>query len=121
MHFRRNRPSTALRAETPLREVIDAEIKAVWQREKISPAGRADDAAFLRRIHLDLVGTIPTYEETPQFLVDPCNKRAKLIDRLLEDPRYATHMADIWQPILFGRNPSSAPSCSRTLRCYTNG
>jgi hypothetical protein len=96
-----------VRAETPLRQVIDAEVKAVWEREKITPAGRADDGTFLRRLYLDLVGTVPTYEETRQFLADTAaDKRAKLIDRLLDDPRYATHMADIWKPILITRNPT---------------
>jgi hypothetical protein len=95
------------RAETPLRQVIDAEVKAVWEREKITPSGRADDGTFIRRIYIDLVGTNPTYEETRQFLADTAaDKRATLIDRLLDDPRYATHMADIWKPILIGRNPT---------------
>jgi hypothetical protein len=94
-------------AEMPLRQVIDKEVKAGWQRKKITPAGRADDAAFLRRIYIDLVGTIPTLDETRQFLGDTAlDKRSKLIDRLLEDPRYATHMADIWLPLLISRNPT---------------
>ena len=96
-----------VRAETPLRQVIDAEMKAVWQREKITPAGRADDTTFLRCIYIDLVGTIPTIDETRQFLKDGApDKRSKLIDRLLKDPRYATHMADIWLPILISRSPA---------------
>src|SRR5579862_4475155 len=91
-------------AEPPLRQVIDTEVRAAWQREKITPAGRADDATFIRRIYLDLVGTIPTLDETRQFLQDAAtDKRARLIDRLLEDPRYATHQADIWNPLLIGR------------------
>jgi hypothetical protein len=95
------------RAETPLRQQIDTEMKAVWQREKITPAARTDDAAFIRRIYIDLVGSIPTADETRQFLKDTAaDKRARLIDRLLDDPRYASHMADIWQPILIGRNPA---------------
>jgi hypothetical protein len=95
------------RAETPLRQVIDAETKAAWQKEKIAPAGRADDAAFLRRVYIDVAGTIPTMDETRLFLRDTApDKRSKLIDRLLDDPRYATHMADIWLPLLIGRNPA---------------
>jgi hypothetical protein len=35
---------------------------------------------------------------------DP-QKRTKLIDRLLDDPRHATHQADVWDLTLFGRNP----------------
>ena len=77
-------------AETPLRQVIDAELQAAWKREKVTPAGRADDATFLRRVYLDLVGTIPTADEATAFLddTDP-DKREKLIDRLLADPRFA--------------------------------
>jgi hypothetical protein len=100
-------PGRPVRAKTPLRHVIDTEVKAVWQREKITPAGRADDDAFVRRIYIDLVGTIPTIDETRHFLRDTArDKRSKLIDRLLKDPRYATHMADIWLPMLISRNPT---------------
>ena len=100
--------TSAVRAQDkPLRQIIDAEIKAAWQREKITPATRADDAMFLRRVHLDIVGTIPTAAEVRIFLkdADP-QKRAKLIDRLLDDPRFATHQANVWDMVLFGRNPA---------------
>ena len=59
-------------------------------QEKVNPARPADDAEFLRRVYLDLVGIIPTHEEAKAFLDDKApDKRAKLIDRLLEHPRYA--------------------------------
>jgi hypothetical protein len=93
--------------EKPLRQLIDAEMQKAWQREKITPAGRCDDATFLRRIYLDLVGTVPTYQETTKFLADPDpKKREKLIDRLLDDPRYATEQAHVWDLAFFGRNPA---------------
>jgi hypothetical protein len=57
-------------AETALRNVIDREITAGWERDKISPAPAANDSEFLRRVQLDLVGGIPTYEETVAFLAD---------------------------------------------------
>jgi hypothetical protein len=93
-------------ADRPLRQVIDDEVRAAWQREKVTPAGRADDATFLRRVYLDLVGTIPTDDEARQFLqgADP-KKRAALIDRLLADPRFAVQQANVWDLVLFGRNP----------------
>ncbi|HYT92824.1 MAG TPA: DUF1549 domain-containing protein [Gemmataceae bacterium] len=91
--------------EKPLRQVIDAEVRSVWQREKLAPAPRSADAAFLRRIYLDLVGTIPTAEEAKHFRADAdAKKHEKLIDRLLADPRFATHQADVWDLTLFGRN-----------------
>ncbi|HEV7405225.1 MAG TPA: DUF1549 domain-containing protein [Chthoniobacteraceae bacterium] len=97
---------TAQAAEAPVRQAIDAEVRAVWAKEKITPAPKADDATFLRRVHLDLVGTIPTYEEARQFLEDAdAGKRDKLIQRLLDDPRYAQQQAAVWDLTLFGRNP----------------
>jgi hypothetical protein len=90
--------------EQPLRQVIDAEVRAAWQREKVVPAARSADATFLRRIYLDLLGTIPTHDEAKRFLADTDpNKRERLIDNLLADPRFATHQADVWDLTLFGR------------------
>src|SRR5947207_15707327 len=81
-------------------------MRTAWQREKITPPGRADDASFLRRVHVDLVGVIPSYEEVTKFLADPDpKKRENVIDRLLDDPRFAANQADVWDLVLFGRNP----------------
>jgi hypothetical protein len=93
-------------AEKPLRQIIDAEVRAAWEREKVTPAKPATDAEFLRRVYLDLAGSIPTYEETVAFLdsKEPA-KREQLIDRLLADPRFAQHQADVWDLVLFGRHP----------------
>jgi hypothetical protein len=92
--------------DKPLRQLIDAELRGAWQREKITPASKADDSAFLRRVHLDLAGTIPTAEETRRFLNDPDPaRRSKLIDCLLADPRFATQQANVWDQVLFGRHP----------------
>ncbi len=51
--------------------------------------GGSSDAVFLRRVYLDLVGVVPAYDETTAFLNDSDpHKRAKLIDKLLADPRH---------------------------------
>jgi hypothetical protein len=89
-----------------LRQRIDFDLKAAWQREKLTPAPRADDATFLRRVYIDLVGTIPTYDEAKQFLDDKgATKRAKRIDKLLADPRFGVQQAQVWDQVFFGRNP----------------
>jgi hypothetical protein len=92
--------------EHPLREVIDAEVAAAWQKQNVTPAKPASDAEFLRRVYLDLAGSVPTWEEAAAFLDDKAaDKRDRLIEKLLADPRYAQHQADVWDLILFGRNP----------------
>lgn len=94
--------------EPALRQAIDVNIQKVWQHEKITPAGRSSDSVFLRRVYLDLVGMVPTYDETTTFLkdADP-QKRTKLIDKLLADPRYAAQQAHMWDLVLFGRHPQN--------------
>jgi len=85
---------------------IDESVAAVWKREKVSPAPPTNDSEFLRRVYLDLCGTIPRGDEATAFLNDTTvDKREKLIDRLLDDPRFAQHQADVWDQVLFGRNP----------------
>ncbi|MEX0718075.1 MAG: DUF1549 and DUF1553 domain-containing protein [Planctomycetaceae bacterium] len=96
-------------AAEPLRDVIDARIEATWKEQEIQPAAPAGDAEFLRRVHLDLVGTIPSYEEAVAFLADedPA-KREKLVDELLADPRFGTHQANVWDLVYFGRSPGNS-------------
>jgi hypothetical protein len=93
------------RAEDALRHVIDREVRAVWEREKIAPPGRCSDAVFLRRVHLDLVGMIPSFDETTAFLgdADP-HKREKLVDRLLSDPRHARQQAQVFDLAMLTRS-----------------
>ena len=84
-----------------LAALIDRHIEGRLQAEQILPTAPADDAEFLRRIYLDLHGVIPTGDEAARFLNDgDPNKRARLIDRLLANPRYGEYLADIWQGYL---------------------
>ena len=106
-------PATAFAAE-PLRVVVDRELKAAWEREKITPAPRSSDSAFLRRIYLDLVGTVPTLAETNDFLIDTDpKKREKLIDKLLADPRFGTAQMQLWDVAFFGRVPQNYEAVQR--------
>ncbi len=92
--------------EPRLRDVIDADLQAAWQEAKVTPAPLSTDAEFLRRVSLDLIGVIPAYDTAAAFLDDvQPDKRARLIESLLSDPRFARHQADIWDQNLFGRYP----------------
>ena len=93
---------------------IDAAIRAEWQKEGIVPAPPTDDARFLRRAWLDLVGTIPPPEAVVAFLADTApDKRKRAIDALLASPRYADHWAAYWDDVLMGQQVRD-PAVDRT-------
>ncbi len=65
-----------------------------------------DDLTFLRRVMLDTVGVVPDEAEIRSFLKDESpNRRARVIDRLLADPRWADRWMGYWQDIL-AENPN---------------
>ena len=74
---------------TAVSERIDAILDERLQQAGITPAPPAGDAEFFRRAYLDLGGVIPSASEVSAFLADrDPDKRAKLIDRLLDNPRF---------------------------------
>ncbi|WP_395753870.1 DUF1549 and DUF1553 domain-containing protein [Prosthecobacter sp.] len=94
-------PSHAADAAAELAALIDQQIDTQLRNEKAQPAALADDAEFIRRIYLDLHGTVPTLEQTRHFLADATpDKRARLVDALLADESYGRYMADMWQAYL---------------------
>jgi hypothetical protein len=77
---------------------IDELLQQGWQAAGVEPAADASDGEFLRRAYLDFAGVIPRVSEVREFQVDQrADKRARLVDRLLASPRYATHMATTWR------------------------
>jgi hypothetical protein len=89
-----------------LHERIDQLIAAARPGFEAQAAPPASDAEFLRRVYLDLTGTIPTAAEARAFLGDPsAKKRSLLIDRLLASPDYARHLADVFDVFLMERRP----------------
>jgi mono/diheme cytochrome c family protein len=74
--------------------------------EQLEPADLINDEAFLRRVTLDTIGIPPTPEEIRSFLSDTSRgKRAKVVERLLDDPRWADHWVSYWQEVL-AENPN---------------
>jgi hypothetical protein len=81
-------------AEGPLHQRVDALIAAGYGDAAGQVAPPASDAEFLRRVTLDLNGTLPTANEVRAFLADgSADRRELLIDRLLSRPAYARRMA----------------------------
>jgi hypothetical protein len=82
---------------------------AKWKKLGLRPSPTCDDATFIRRITIDLCGRLPTPAEAKAFLEDQSsNKRAKLIDRLLDSPDYPAYFAMKWGAILRNSNLAGA-------------
>lgn len=84
-----------------LADKIDQAIAARWAAAKVQEAPVADDAAFARRVYLDVAGRIPSVAEVRTFLEDKRpDKRQRLVQRLLAGPAYVRHFTDVWRHLL---------------------
>jgi hypothetical protein len=92
----------ALLAAVAAARRIDREVDAALAAAGLEPAGPSDDAEFLRRVTLDVVGVPPTEEEVRAFLAskDP-GKRQVVVETLLRNPLFGDHLAELWGRILF--------------------
>ena len=85
----------------PRANFIDGLTWAKLRKLGLTPSARSADATFLRRAHLDVIGRLPTPDEARAFLADSsADKRARLVDRLLDRPEYADHWANKWMDLL---------------------
>jgi len=85
----------------PEANFIDTLVHKKLAKLHILPSGPADDATFLRRVCLDVIGTLPTPLESREFLDDKRpDKRARLVDRLLKRTEYADYWALKWADLL---------------------
>jgi hypothetical protein len=83
------------------RTYVDRLAMKKWKKLGLVPSPPCDDATFLRRATLDVCGRLPTSDEAREFIADEtADKRAKLIDRLLESPDYPAFFALRWSAIL---------------------
>ncbi|WP_256199630.1 DUF1549 domain-containing protein [Verrucomicrobium spinosum] len=82
-------------AEAHKKQAVE-DMKAGKQAKPFQPVGPnplMSDEQFVRRVYLDVAGRIPNYEETMAFLKDnAADKRAKLIDKLLESDGFSSNM-----------------------------
>jgi hypothetical protein len=88
-------------AKPPEHNFIDTHVYRRLAQLNIQPADVCSDAEFLRRVHLDLIGTLPTSDEARAFLVDERpNRRELLVDALLARPEFADYWALKWADLL---------------------
>ncbi|HEY2414674.1 MAG TPA: DUF1549 and DUF1553 domain-containing protein [Pirellulaceae bacterium] len=96
-----NAAATETFAKASRRNFLDELVIEKLAALKVPPSGRCDDATFLRRAFLDAIGTLPTAEESRQFLADgSADKRDKLIDSLLTRPEFIDYWTYKWADLL---------------------
>jgi hypothetical protein len=82
---------------TKLDELVEKGLRA----RGLEPAAACSDSVFLRRVYLDVIGTLPEVSAVEVFLKDERpGKRAALIDALLERDEYADYWAMRWGDVL---------------------
>jgi len=108
-------PASAAPHDAAIHNDIDRFINARLLAANIPPAGLASDTDFVRRLSLDVRGIIPAPDEIEAFLADNrSDRRARLIDAFLADPRWADHWVGYWQDVL-AENPNLVnPSLNNT-------
>lgn len=80
---------------------IDRLVDKKLKKLNIRPSGMAEDSEFLRRVYLDVIGTLPTADEARRFLKDAGpDRRARLVNDLLARPEYADYWALRWSDLL---------------------
>ena len=85
----------------PTKNFIDEAVFAKLKVLGIPPSPVCDDATFLRRVYIDITGTLPTEDKVTAFMsdADP-NKRDRLIDELIDSPEYADYFTNKWNAVL---------------------
>ncbi len=81
--------------------VVDQFTHKKWKELGVVPADLSTDEQFIRRVTLDITGSLPKPEQVRKFLADTSpGKRDKLVDDLVETPEYAYLFANKWADIL---------------------
>lgn len=93
---------------------INQEIERVWKENNIKPSALAAEHELLRRMHLDLIGRVPTYDEIQAHFkrhASPQVRRDRTLKALLEDEDFALHWANVYTNWLLTR--TSQPGIDR--------
>jgi hypothetical protein len=100
LEFVSARPGFEFHAPPPV-NLVDEAVFAQLRRLKINPAPLCDDMTFLRRVHLDLTGLLPTAERARAFAAsEQTGKRSTLIDELLASEEFNDFQALRWADLL---------------------
>jgi hypothetical protein len=105
-HVATFRATVPLGVQTPAylfvsQTIVDDATHRKWQQLGLVPSSLCSDQQFIRRISLDITGTLPTPAQVLHFIADKDpQKRTKLVDTLLETPEYSYYFANKWADVL---------------------
>lgn len=103
--------------DTPASNYIDTLVFDKLRKLHMAPSELCTDEMFLRRVYLDLIGLAPTREEFDQFVADADpQKRAKLIDKLLDRDEFVDIWTMKWGEMLRIRAANNQPQYGRDAK-----
>jgi Protein of unknown function (DUF1549)/Protein of unknown function (DUF1553) len=95
-------------APAPSNNYIDQLVGAKLEKLRILPSGKCSEEEFLRRVTIDVIGQLPTEEEYREYMADTSSdKRAKLIDRLLQRKEFSEIWAMKWSEALMVKSTNN--------------
>ena len=106
----------------PQVKFINEQVAAGWADAGLQPSADATDGEWCRRVHLDIIGRVPTVAELQAFLADLAPaKKANLVAQLLGDDyvdEYARNFTDVWTTVLIGRDVENERVSRPGMRQY---
>ncbi|MCB1236734.1 MAG: DUF1549 domain-containing protein [Verrucomicrobiae bacterium] len=104
------------RPSAPENNYIDKLVNEKLHKLRVIPSGACTDEQFIRRVYIDVVGLLPTMEEFNAFMADKDpNKRAKVIDTLLDRKEFTEMWVMKWAELLQIRTQNNVLSYKAAL------
>lgn len=111
-------PASASSTETIV-QFINEQIREGWDNNEVKPSPVAEDSEWLRRVYLDIVGHIPDADAVNEFMTSKDKaKRAKVIEKLLDDDGYVRNFTTVWTNLSIGRQTPQRVSRAGMQKFY---
>jgi hypothetical protein len=115
-----NQIDTSVYAGAARRNFIDDVALKQLERLRLQPADRCTDEAFIRRVFIDTIGTLPTSAEVTEFLADQtADKRDRLIERLLSRSEFVDYWTYVWSDVLLINGTEIRPDAVKAYYKWT--
>ncbi|MDP7010755.1 MAG: DUF1553 domain-containing protein [Verrucomicrobiota bacterium] len=101
---------------------IDQHVLGQLRQLNLKPSVQCTDNEFIRRAYLDVIGMLPTPEETRAFLVSPAaDKREQLVDQLLSRPEFVDYWTYRWSDLFLISGKKLRPNALKAYYQWLRG